>query len=647
MPLINRPLSFVKILMALLLLFTTAQALAGQIALGVYAYQSKAKTLQEFAPIRDHLARNLPNTEVVLKALSSDELRQAARQGTVDVLIVNPNLYEIIRHENFIQGIVATLERTHNGIATSSLGGVIFTRANHPSIHELSDIDTHTQIAIPCTHNTGAYRIPLYELHKHGIDTPSLQFLETQTNDGVVNAILEKRASIGFVRTGVLENYVQQHPGVSLQDFRVLNPRALKSYPFLLSTGLYPEWAVLVLPKVDKSLSRKISALFYSMEPTTLGNPVSGISGFVPPLDYQPFENLLRELRLPPYDSAPETSLKDIWQQYRTSIIVGMIAMVLLLAAWLTAEQLKRKFQQEHRKLLDLISATRAGTWEWNIDKETVQINHYYAQMLGYEKHELAERPAGDFFHLIHADDLKSIELEIATTLRDPNHHYDVEFRMRCKKGEFIWVNAIGSVVSWNKDGSPRQMDGILLNINQQKLAELELHNAANTDHLTGLMNRRHFSEVLCRDEARLQHTNIAILFIDLDGFKAINDQFGHQAGDYVLRTVANRLIDTLRADDLVARIGGDEIVIKVENYQNQATLKELISRLQEVINQPIDYEQQSLNISCSIGISEYQSDTTLSFDQHIQMADKAMYHAKQQGKNRYAFYEDIAHTQP
>jgi diguanylate cyclase (GGDEF)-like protein len=181
-------------------------------------------------------------------------------------------------------------------------------------------------------------------------------------------------------------------------------------------------------------------------------------------------------------------------------------------------------------------------------------------------------------------------------------------------------------------DGSNKV--GILFrDITERKNFEQGLIAAALYDSLTGLPNRVMFREHLAKALARAERgdQNLALLFVDLDGFKAINDEFGHLIGDDLLRSVAQRLSSTVRAGDLVSRFGGDEFTVILENCEMDH-LPDIVERFSSVLEAPIDLEGQPVRVSASIGLVTYPESAT-DGDALIQMADAAMYVAKKDRK--------------
>jgi diguanylate cyclase (GGDEF)-like protein len=188
----------------------------------------------------------------------------------------------------------------------------------------------------------------------------------------------------------------------------------------------------------------------------------------------------------------------------------------------------------------------------------------------------------------------------------------------------------------------------IIRNITARKTAQEELERAraqeqylARHDPLTGLPNRRMFHDEVLRAVGRAERhgTQLGILFLDLDGFKAVNDDLGHEAGDELLRYVADRLLARVRKNDVVARLGGDEFTLAVEDVQGPQDMERLAEKVIEALSEPFRLGRGEARISASVGVCLYPQDGP-DPDTLIRHADEAMYRAKRAGKARYLFYD-------
>ena len=177
--------------------------------------------------------------------------------------------------------------------------------------------------------------------------------------------------------------------------------------------------------------------------------------------------------------------------------------------------------------------------------------------------------------------------------------------------------------------------------ISAEKFAAERIHRLAHYDAITDLPNRVLLQDRLLHaiNRAARAQTRLALLFLDLDGFKLINDTYGHAAGDEVLRLVGDRLSSRLRKADVVARIGGDEFAVVLSDITNDSDVQVACDQLLKLVTEPYDIDQQNYHVTTSIGVAMYPEDGT-DVQELLKNADAAMYQAKANGKNRYAFYE-------
>jgi PAS domain S-box-containing protein len=234
---------------------------------------------------------------------------------------------------------------------------------------------------------------------------------------------------------------------------------------------------------------------------------------------------------------------------------------------------------QRRRQVLDDLAAARAdeqnaaaekvelalnganlGLWEWHIADERTTVDGRAAAMLGYTLEEL-NGGAPDWRSMVKPDDMAGIEAALAAHLEDGARAFETEYRLRHKAGHWIWVQSRGRVVERAADGRPLRMLGTRMDISARKLAEAEIAHLAFYDGLTRLPNRRLLLDRLHQAIAKAarHHLHGAVLFVDLDNFKSLNDTMGHDMGDRLLEIVALRLTEVTRETDTVARLGGDE----------------------------------------------------------------------------------------
>lgn len=218
---------------------------------------------------------------------------------------------------------------------------------------------------------------------------------------------------------------------------------------------------------------------------------------------------------------------------------------------------------------------------------------------------------------------------------------WEGEIWNRRKNGEIFPELLTISKVS-GRQGQVSHFVGIFTDISRQKEYEQQLQNLAFYDSLTGLPNRILLSDRLRQAmlTARRSGCKVSLAYIDLDGFKEINDRLGHAFGDRVLVTVAERLTSALREADTVARFGGDEFILVLPEQNDVSRVNGLIARLLGHIAEPIDIEGNCLLVSGSIGVVHYDPDVDIEPEQLVRQADQAMYQAKQAGKNRFHVFD-------
>jgi diguanylate cyclase (GGDEF)-like protein len=225
------------------------------------------------------------------------------------------------------------------------------------------------------------------------------------------------------------------------------------------------------------------------------------------------------------------------------------------------------------------------------------------------------------------------------TTLDARQPFRDLELCWADPSGNKFWVSVSGEPV-FDGSGAFKGYRGVGKDISLRKQDEAQVQFLANHDALTSLPNRAMFSDVLKLElqNARRYQRNFAVLFIDLDGFKVINDTLGHAAGDTLLQEIAIRLTETLRLSDVVARLGGDEFVVLAQDVSEVKYIATVARKILSAVDKPVFIQGQECSVTASIGICMYPADAE---DEQSLMknADIAMYRAKEAGKNTYQFF--------
>ena len=293
-----------------------------------------------------------------------------------------------------------------------------------------------------------------------------------------------------------------------------------------------------------------------------------------------------------------------------------------------------------HEQRLSLVLETASdGIWDWDLARNDFLGNQALAQMLGLaEDGPVATTPRQISTHLLD-EERASVRRAIIDCLKGKTEMYRSEHRLRRTDGRVIWILERGRVVERAPDGRALRLVGSFSDITVQKDNEERIREMAFYDALTGLPNRSLLGE---RTEASMQQvrehrTQLALLFVDLDHFKHINDSLGHFTGDLVLQAVAQRLSRLVGDKGLVSRLGGDEFVV-VLPHANPEQAADLARRILREGGKAYPVEERLLTITPSIGISIFPDDAT-DFETLLRHADIAMYRAKEEGRNGFRFF--------
>jgi diguanylate cyclase (GGDEF)-like protein/PAS domain S-box-containing protein len=279
------------------------------------------------------------------------------------------------------------------------------------------------------------------------------------------------------------------------------------------------------------------------------------------------------------------------------------------------------------------------GLWDWNLQDNVVYFSPRWKTMLGYQESEIGDKPE-EWLNRIHDADRERVNQEIAAHQKGSVPQFESEHRVLHKDGTFRWMLCRGLAVH-NGSGKILRMAGWQTDITEGKVS----------DPLTGLPNRLLFTDRLGRLiklGKRRKDYLFAVLFLDLDGFKMINDSLGHLVGDQLLVGVASRLEKCLRATDtvarlgegyIVARMGGDEFTVLLDDLKDPADAKQAAERLMKAVTTPFMLDGKEVFTSISIGIA-LSTPSYEHAEEILRDADTAMYRAKSLGKARYEIFD-------
>ncbi|MGI8998028.1 MAG: EAL domain-containing protein [Pyrinomonadaceae bacterium] len=308
---------------------------------------------------------------------------------------------------------------------------------------------------------------------------------------------------------------------------------------------------------------------------------------------------------------------------------------------WTAREALR---ESEERYALAAVGAND-GLWDWNLKRHHIFFSPRWKAMLGYAEDEIGNRPE-EWFERLHPDDLDKVKMELNAHLEGNAARFKNEHRMRHKDGTYRWMLARGIAVR-DAAGWATRMAGSQTDITQRHRVEDQLLHDAFHDAMTGLPNRPlfldHLSLVIEQSARRPGHL-FAVLFLDLDQFKIINDSLGHVPGDQLLVEISSRLKNCLRPGDTVARLGGDEFAILLHELSEPADATRIAERIHQELRQPFEIDGNEVFATVSVGIALNTIGLNRPED-FLRAADTAMYRAKALGRARHQVFDQAMHS--
>ncbi len=301
--------------------------------------------------------------------------------------------------------------------------------------------------------------------------------------------------------------------------------------------------------------------------------------------------------------------------------------------------------RSEERYALAVMGAND-GVWDWNLLQDDFYASPRWRSIVGLEDADEVSC-VQHWMERVHIEDRERIVRELEAHLEGKSQHFETEYRIEHSDGSYRWVQSRGLAIRESQGVSPHRMAGSLTDITNRKRAEDQLLHAALHDSLTGLPNRALFLDRLEHAIARNRRhpeSVFAVLFLDLDRFKNVNDSLGHAVGDQLLISIARRLESLLRPSDRVARLGGDEFAILADDLEQASDATRVADRLLRELAIPYDIEGNEIYASASVGITTSASPYRSAHDM-LRDADNAMYRAKSLGKARYQLFDPEMHT--
>lgn len=289
--------------------------------------------------------------------------------------------------------------------------------------------------------------------------------------------------------------------------------------------------------------------------------------------------------------------------------------------------------------------AANDGLWDWDLGADTIYYSPRWCGMLGLSLSEVRSSPDA-WFDRVHQDDLPRLRWAIRDHLQGNNRHFEVEYRIQHSSGSYRWMLCRGAALFDGKS-RPYRVAGSQSDITARKLTEQRLLHEVQHDSLTQLPNRVLFRQRLQAALARFQSGELdrfAVLFIDLDRFKMINDSLGHMAGDQLLTAIARRLENCVPPGTTIARLGGDEFAVLLDAISVPADALRVARRILTSLEHPFQVQHHQVFSTGCIGIALSNSSYCEPYE-ILRDADTAMYRAKAQGTGQYQVFDKAMHT--
>lgn len=670
--------SFLAVLLVAAVL--PAFAVDKEIRIGVLSFRPLEQTRQQWQATADHLNANITRGyHVTMEPLFFPELDKSIDAGQFDFVLTNPEHYVTLRAQHGLAAI-ATLMPLAGGHPVDSFGGVIFTRSERTDINELSDLRGKVVSSV-AQQSFGSYLIERWTLFERGILIGEMKKVNFtgMPQDNVVLEVLAGKADVGFVRTGVLEGMVSEGK-LKLEDIKVINQQSKEVFPQLLSTELYPEWAFSAMPTVPERVIKSLSLALLNIDPEDKAAKVGRYYGFTPPGNYAPVEAVMLRLKMNP-DRYEQFDLRDVMKKYVLELVGGGVLLILGMigtALYLLRNNRKLRNSSRERNKLDEELKRANASLELKVEQRTHELQKSEARFrYMFERHSSpmllidpvngeivnANLAACKFYDYTIAD-MRGMNIAQINTQSPEEIAAERSHALELELNYFVFTHRLanGDLRTVEVYSSPVDVEGrallfsIVHDITERKLLEDRMHDLAFYDSLTGLPNRRLLLDRLGKALVSCvrTHRHGALIFLDLDHFKTLNDLHGHDVGDQLLIEVANRILSCIREQDSAARFGGDEFVVMLEGLsedmsESMVQAETVAEKIREALAQPYALKRLAVAndeaeiithyCSSSIGVTIFR-DHDESLEQLLKWTDMAMYRAKEAGRNAIRFFD-------
>ncbi len=631
------------------------------VKIGILSFESKSDTATRWRPTANYLESKITGHRFEVIPLNYDELNLAVKFGDVDFVLTNPEHYVVLRNTFGISPMV-TLTTLIGTETVSKFGSVIFMRKEKATTGNLNDA-RGKRIAAVGLYSLGGFLAAADVFHQQHLDLQSndvvsLKFTGTP-HSKVVQEVMSGDADVGVVRTGVLEQMAQQGK-LNLNQIQVLNIQPASQFPQLLSTPLFPEWPLAAMPKTEPDLVKRLTIALLNIPADSSFAHAGNYAGFTPPANYAGVEDLMRRLKVyPGVDTVPIWT--ELWLNYSVEIEISIFILFLAGAGasaylWIANRKLYRLTllyidAQAGLKVMAAAFESQVGIIVTDQLTTIVRANDAFTKLFGYTERQVL----GSSTSILRANIVSEGTLRKIWPILISKGYWQGELQCRHRSGSEI--PCIVAITALRDDTSDiTGFVGSFLDISIQKSAEREARQLAHYDPLTELPNRRLFIERLTAEIGLASEAPLlgALMFIDLDDFKALNDTYGHSVGDHLLKLVAAKLGKFVHSQMLAARLGGDEFVVMWPRINADASValksatalaheirRALLDNFELLSPDSVDDHGKSLQykITASMGVALF-GDKVEPVTEVLKRADVAMYQSKMAGKNAVSIFD-------
>ena len=605
--------------------------------IGVLAFRGKERAIADWQPHADYLHARLAPRRFEIVPLSLDEFKESIESCAIDLLTTNTGHYVELEADGTVARI-ATMRIAGPHGPVDRFGGTVIARAEREDLKGYADL-RGKRLIVPDMNAFGGWQVHLPEAKAAGIDLlrDTAGISELPNHDRIVEAVLAGKGDAGFVRSDLIENLVAAGK-LDPQVLRIVGQRHTANFPYAHSTRLYPHWPFARLNHVSEELTKEILIALLEMAPEHPAAKAAGIYGWTLPHNYQSVQDLFLEYRLGPYKNLP-FGFGDIMDRYGKPILLSVMLVITLLLATLSWVLRTNRLLHRNKEQLQLAAGVFDHAQEGIVITDAtgmiLEANDTFIWLTGYGRDEVIGRnprflssgkQGPDFYEAMWR------ELHEKGLWRG-------ELWNQRKDGSLYYQQTSISAMR-GRDGRISHFIGLSSDISELKASQSRLEHMAYFDALTNLPNRRMLSDRLQQAMALSQRNQrlLAVCYLDLDGFKPINDTWGHAAGDRLLVEAAQRLLGCVRGGDTVSRLGGDEFVVLLGNLCHFDECEMALERIRTEMNRSFTLKEGDALLSASIGVTLYPLDGA-DADTLIRHADQAMYASKQAGRNRYQLF--------